>query len=384
MNNYIKFYYQGNRFIAEIHKQGKYKIVSNEEDLSKLIDICKYKGHIIRNECILSENFFTITRLFDEYLKSKNKSIKVIGDILPNMILSKKNMPFGKTFVTISLALVLASSGLTAFSNENGYASADTTSETNYEQITDIEMDNDLSNNEEELVAASYPENNQDLENMLQSDEYHYSYEDRTNAENITNAHRYEDLFEEYGNMYGVDKNLLMALAAQESCGEHYESLDSGPAEGIMQIEKAVHIASTVAAYNVETEELDYIEITPENLQDLETNIRIGTMLLRNCLEENNYNIPLALQTYNFGPGNMYTVLSTCSELENIDEDELLQNPTNTSWLDYREFLNTGDCQYIEHVFSFLPSDTTITVKDRDNNNISITIFNDYQNTNSL
>ena len=52
--------------------------------------------------------------------------------------------------------------------------------------------------------------------------------------------------------------------------------------------------------------------------------------------------------------------------------------------INYREFLNTGDPLYVEHVFSFLPNDTTISIQDRNYNDIDITIHNDYQNINRL
>ena len=390
MRNYINFYYTNdNRLIAEIHKQGNIKIVSKEEDINELINIARSYGHIIKDECIIKENFFTITRKYEEYINNKKKPLRVIGNILPNMKLSKNNPTIGKKVVAATLTTVLALNGVSALFNNTAIAgSAD--EDISYEQVIDSEENNyNFLNDENIIVEASYDfdeneKESNDLSSMLQTNQFNFSYEDRSNEENIINAHRYEDLFETYANIYGLDKNLLMAIAAQESCGEHYESLDDGPAEGIMQVEKDVHIGSTVTAYNFETGEMDTIPITAENLQDLETNIQIGTMLLRNCLEDNNYNIPLALQTYNFGPGNMQEVLSACSYLDGIDENTLRTNPDTTNWLNYREFLNTGDPLYVEHVFSFLPNDTTISIQDRNYNDIDITIHNDYQNINRL
>ena len=386
MRNYIKFLYQNNRLIAEIHKQGKYKIISNEEDVRELIKIARQYGHRITDECILKENFYTITRKYEEYLKRKKSPLTVIGNILPTMKLNKQNQLIGKTLVATTLVAVLATNGISIITHNS--EQADANDGIYYEQTINPNISdepiNDIAYNYEDDDIEILDDNNNELNTILNPDEFNFSYDDRTSAENIINAHQYEDLFEFYANKYGLDKNLLMALVAQESGGEHYGNLDNGPAEGIMQIEKEAHLGSLVSAYNVETGEIDTIDITPENLQDLETNIQIGTMLLRNCLEENNYNIPLALQTYNLGPGNMNQVLSTCSALENISEEDMINNPANTNWLNYREFLNTGDPLYVEHVFSFLENGTTITIKDRNNNPIALTIHNDYQNTNYI
>ena len=373
MRNYISFYYQDRQLIAEIHKQGKYRIVNNPEDVKELIEIAKIYGYHIHGECLLNDNIFSISRKFEQYLEEKKKPLHVIGNIVSNMKLSKKNIPLGKTIVSLSLATVLIANGISLTADDNTISS-DIGNDITTEQTINTE---DLQDNSTE---NTFETDNIDL--MIQEDEFHFNYEDRSDSDNIQSAERYEDLFELYGNRYGIDKNLLMALVAQESAGEHYENLDNGPAEGIMQIEVEAHIDSTVTAYNTETGEMDTVYVSPEALQDLESNIQIGTMLFRNCLEESNYNIPLALQTYNFGPGNMAEVLETCCETENIDENDLKNNTNNSNWLNYREFLDIGDSQYVEHVFSYLPNNTTIYVQDRQNNPIEITICNDYYKTN--
>ena len=56
-------------------------------------------------------------------------------------------------------------------------------------------------------------------------------------------------------------------------------------------------------------------------------------------------------------------------------------NPTNNAWLKYRAHLNIGDAKYVEHVFSFLENNSNLTVKTRDNKNISVNITNDLVNT---
>ena len=126
---------------------------------------------------------------------------------------------------------------------------------------------------------------------------------------------------------------------------------------------------------------MDTIQITQEKLNDIESNIQIGSMILRNYLENANYNIPLALQTYNFGPGNMEKVLSDCSKKENKEISELRNNSTNNDWLNYRSTINAGDSKYVEHVFSYLPNDTELSVKKRNNEVKTVKISNTIENS---
>ena len=382
MRNYIEFYIEDNQQIAEIHKMGKYKIVKNPKNIEKLIQICNKNGQKIHKNTIVQENVFRIIREYDEYIKRRKmiKNLNVFGNILDNMKISKKKKAIGKRILAGSLATVITLSGAHALNQTK-----EKEKELSYQQelvvpdesITDSIDEIELNNNSKVEIETETEE----LQEMLKKDVFHFTYEDRTHEENVKNARRYEDIFEKYAKRYGIDKNLLIAMAAQESGGDHYGHIGKGPAAGIMQVEKSVHIGSKVRAYNFETHKTDEILVTEENLQDLETNIQIGTMILRTCIEDNHYNIPLALQTYNFGPGNMNSVLSMCSDLEHIEETELRTSPEKSDWLQYRSFLNIGDPQYVEHVLSFLANNTVLTMKKQDNSPISIQIVNDYQKT---
>ncbi len=53
---------------------------------------------------------------------------------------------------------------------------------------------------------------------------------------------------------------------------------------------------------------------------------------------------------------------------------------TNPLWLNYRTTINAGDPLYIEHVFSYIPNDTTLTMKTRDGNDITMKLVNDSVN----
>ena len=407
-NNNIQFFYdEENHLVAEIHAGGQLTIIKNPRHIKKLIDICYNYDQAVDDVGTIYHNIFAISNDYKEYIK-KEKRMKVLGNITPDMKLSRKNPLVKKILMTTSLSFLIATAGLAISSSRRNQPKEEITIESfkekipeedieryhnSIKEITDVpsvtnEIEDieriDIIEEPEIIKIESIEETNQEveIEKMFEEDTFHFSYENRRDTENIKiqNANRYEDIFEKYGKQYGVDKNLLIAMSAQEGQGLHYENIGKGPAEGIMQIEKSAYLNQKVSAYNFNTQQIETILVTEDKLQDLDSNIQIGTMILRNLIEENNYNIPLAIQAYNFGYGNMDKSLTMCSELENISKSELRNNPKNVEWLQYREFLHTGDAKYVEHVFSFLPSDITLEIKNRNNENISFRIINDYVN----
>lgn len=389
MRNYIEFCYdEDDNYIAKIHKEGRVRVIRNEANLEKLISIAEKYGYEINGVCRINARVFSIAGEYEKYYKKRNV-LRIIGRITPNMKLTKKEKAAGKKIAAASLAAVIIISGIGIAHGKSGKKEPidyqyeiilDDQMEPN--MVNEVIMEDEIEDTPDEEEEETLPRTGDELQDMMQEEAFHFSYKNRQDEENISNAKRYEDLFQKYAVMYGLDANLLMAIAAQESCGDHYSHLDRGPAEGIMQIEKSVHIGENVSAYNFEKGEVETIYVTRDKLQDLETNIKIGAMILRSSIENCRYNIPLGIQSYNFGPGNMAKSIAMCCDLENLDEDEIKYNPTNNVWLKYRAFLNTGDPQYIEHVFSFMDNDTKITVLDRDGNPISIRITNDYEKQN--
>lgn len=399
-NNYIEI----DKDIVKIHKDGKVCTLTNPNSIKVLLDICHKNNLYFKSTKATIRNADKIIKTFDSYRANKNKRKKLNVfknniDTLKKSIKLKKLNPIEKTVLVTGLTTAIGLTGVVIGNSNNNinnkkdynkYISLtnieEYEEETIEEAIINIHDDSfkyDLNNEEKYIIQDNTIEetNTIELDEMLDIDSFHFSYEDKTNEENLSNAKRYEDIFKKYGKRYGVDPNLLMAMAAQENCGKHYENLNGRYATGIMQIERSANLGSTVSAYNFETQEIDKVKITQEAIEDLETNIQIGTIILRNRLEENNYNIPLALQSYNFGAGNMSKVINSCSENENIPKNDIKNNCTNPLWLNYRTVISVGDSKYIEHIFSFIPSDTVITNIDRDGNPHTLKIINDTVNT---
>lgn len=406
-----------------IHKNGKKCELRSTKNIKILLDICHKKNEYFGKKPTkitkigkinTIKNADEIVKEFDSRFKKKEKKKLVvikenINKVLKDKINFIKKMPIrGKIVISASLATTLGISGIAI----NG-AMKNTEKAPNYNTIAtieespeyiddfeDVEMsspDNNIYDNINDVIINYDPDfiieeakedyleepieiENIELSQMLQIDEFHFSYKDRTDSENLSNAKRYEDLFIKYGNMYGVDPNLLIAIAAQESSGDHYSHLSGGCAMGIMQIEKSVWIGHSVSAYNFETDETDKINITQKSLEDLETNIQIGAMIWRNRIEENNYNIAIGTQGYNYGPGNMDKVFSSFSYDTGITKNDLRDDYSNIDWLKYRDAVSVGDPLYVEHVFSYIENGTVLTTKTRDGNTIELKIVNDQVN----
>lgn len=395
--------------IAKIHKDGKVCTLKNPNNVKVLLDICHKHNLYLKSNKGTIKRADKIIKEFDEYRlnkKRQNQKLKVVPN---NITILKKNInlvrrnPIGKAIAATSLAAVIGITSIGISSIKKSKTDS-TTYETQamieevpeyVEEETQQELgpilaptinyyDDTVNYEEDGFIDAMddlVADKNIEINKMLAQDTFHFSYNDRTNEGSLSNAKKYEDLFIKYGNMYGVDPNLLMAMAAQESSGDHYGNLKGNYGIGIMQIEKKVHINSTLKAYNFETGEIDSIKVTEETISDLETNIQMGTIILRNNIEANNYNIPLALQSYNFGAGNMNTVLNSCSDNEGILKNDLKDDPTNSVWLSYRKVVSVGDPIYVEHVFSYIPNNTVISIKDRDGYDHSIKVVNDNVNT---
>jgi len=209
-----------------------------------------------------------------------------------------------------------------------------------------------------------------------------FDYEDRRNTDKACFVmEEYGDLLTKYATRYGIDPNLMIAIATQER-GVHSSDMDPGGATGLMQIQNGVWLGEEISAYNFETGKRDKYIVTNDMIRNLETNIQLGCMYFQNCLDYMHYNIPAAVQCYNMGFGNMGKILNAYSQEQGVSKVDILSDPTDTGWMDYRYLCNDGDELYFEHVSSWL-NDNSVTVLNRNNNNnVSINITNSgYRNT---
>lgn len=398
---YIYFYFDNNNhFIAEIHINGKVKKVTSDKNLKLLLKICARYNYIVDREGFINTDVKLIANDYEK-VKNRNKNrnknkhnLNLYNIINGNMRINRRKSNKKSNGLVKYLPFILAGTIIVGSAAINNHKNKSNEGQNPINEISmntedDIEyysseedLQQDIQNRTAQMIKKQGESINNEIEKMVaEQTTFHFSYEDRSNSENLENARRYQDVFEKYGHMYGVDPNLLMAIAAQESSGNHYNHIEDGPACGIMQIEKSVHIDSTITAYNYETEEYDSLEITEDNIKKLDTNVRIAAMLLQNCIRLTYPNIAQAIQTYNFGAGNMCDVLDAYEENENISRDDAIKRINDDKWLEYRNVVPVGDEKYLEHVLSYIPTNT-ITILDSNGNPLKIKIQNDYNKQN--
>ncbi len=167
----------------------------------------------------------------------------------------------------------------------------------------------------------------------------------------------YGDIIDKYSDMYGLDSNLICAIATQEK-GFHSDKIDKGGAIGLMQVQVLVWDDFNLKVYNYDIKDYETIEITKEKLENLDFNIKTGCAIFQNCLNQTHGNVLLAIQTYNMGYGTVVKkILPKYSKASGHSIEEILDNPNDLGWLDYVTSSYPGDANYIKNVLSYYVCD---------------------------
>ena len=230
----------------------------------------------------------------------------------------------------------------------------------------------------EEAENKKEPTNGELLAKMVKEKDtiyqnFNIDFSDRTSDEKAINAkNNYYDIISRYAKTYGIDPNLMMAIATQEK-GIHSNVMDAGGGVGLMQMQYGVWVNQDISAYNFETNKWETFHITDNNIRELDTNIKIGCMYFQNCLNNMQYNVPAALCAYNWGATSTQNKLEKFSKDRGLTTDETL-NASDTSWINL--FAVDGDVSlaYPKMVLSYY--DTSIPIKneklDKDGNQIVV------------
>ncbi|MBQ6538725.1 MAG: transglycosylase SLT domain-containing protein [Bacilli bacterium] len=203
-----------------------------------------------------------------------------------------------------------------------------------------------------------------------------YGFEDKTDSETYKYVeNNYSDVIERVSNERGISSELLMGMVTQES---------SGKDPNLMQITYSVWNDHVFTTYNFETGKEEKIVISnnpggykssvkvlsPEDMNDPYNNITIGSLIFRDALETYDYNIPLAIQAYNFGYGNMNKVLSAYSEDSGRSRDLIISDTNNIDFTNYTNVVvGQGDSEYLNHVMRYVDTDK-VSVKKLTNNDV--------------
>lgn len=167
---------------------------------------------------------------------------------------------------------------------------------------------------------------------------------------NLNNSVKsYSSLFQEMGDQYGVDPNLLAAICMQESSGRNLSYRDDGseyPAWGIMQIEKSNK--TLFANFGMKT---DGTEWTLEDRLDERKSVAFAAHLISKALIRYDCDYMKMIQSYNFGE----TVLNRI--LAEHESDWLDERKNAKDYVEDWPYERYGDAEYIEHVMQYYHND---------------------------
>ena len=83
-------------------------------------------------------------------------------------------------------------------------------------------------------------------------------------------------------------------------------------------------------------------------------NIRMACAILRHSIERMDDHIIAGLQNYNFGDGNMDSVINHATSDLNMSKSELLSDQNNLDFANYVNFASGGDKHYINNVLKYI------------------------------
>ena len=314
------------------YKNNKKKMSIHNIDLQDIIDVSIYRFKL---------------------LKTKNNK--------------KRKVKRVKTFAIGSLIVLGISTSALGLANNSKDVNTDMIVNVQDEYVMDIK-DNNIQYDNIGLV---------DLEDSMESgiefsssmaniDSYDLCYDDRTGNQELENVkNNYYNLIDTISNEFGIDPQIMCAIAAQESGGVHNINR-GGPAMGLMQIELSVWDGNSITAFNYKTNSMETLDITSTKLKDVEFNIRAACMIFQDCLKKSDYNLEVAIQMYNYGSGNINSAIKMC--YGNDYTLKQLLNNYDDGWLEYRDNIQAGDKNYLEHVVSYIQDPENMYIVDGDDN----------------
>lgn len=203
-----------------------------------------------------------------------------------------------------------------------------------------------------------------------------YAYENRTDSDKYQYVKdNFDDVIQKYSKMYGLDPNIVTAIATQEN-GYNANS-ENMAAAGLMQIEKSVWANKMITAYNHETGKMEDFFLEKGKMADLDTNVKAGCMILERSMRANDYDVLRGIAGYNMGGGNMSTIYKEAAKQTGKSVDEVKEDGT---WLEYTYAPGVGDKNYVPNISSYLPDDVdSVYVLDKDGVKHEIQITNTYE-----
>ena len=330
----------------------------NDKVNNELIDMINISN---KNESMTISNY-----KLDKYGSKKFKKTKYRINVFPKKVIA---LAIGTVVIASSVFLISKQKNNI---DKNNYSSDNmiVSENSNYETVKNNEVSNFKS---ESVLKKNYLEQ---LFDVSSNKDISYIYDFME-----TPSYNY---FIRYADMYGVDPQIMLAIAMQESGLDHESCLPNGDnynncAIGIMQLEKPY--GSEVTAYNFKTGDNETIVCTKEYACDIEKNIQISCMLFQNSLRRYNGNVYLAIQSHNYGETMINTILDKTSLEIYKDKEKIINDYEKLPWLKYVQDVHEnpsfyltnwdydtyGDSEYLAKVLSYCTSDEAHYIYDDSN-----------------
>ena len=206
----------------------------------------------------------------------------------------------------------------------------------------------------------------------------------------INNVAKYKEDIDYASKKWGVSPNIIGAIMSQESSAG-----TAADSDNIMEIKFDCHKDEIKTVYNfaenkyekiVLTDDVDnplYKNcdsiITQDDLKNEHTAISVGTAILASCAKNRLYNIPLAIQDYNLGYGNVNKILTITRDKEGYNSvADISDDQKNLSFTKYTYYVTGfdnkyGDKDYVKNVAKYINVynngnfDTVINIKKYNN-----------------
>lgn len=349
-NIILSFYDVDDLALTELEKMTK--------EYEKRLERIREKARIEKSE----ERMHAEYTCNKEYIRGKNRTVTRT---------KRKVNPVVATISALALSTIILLSTTTKANTEN----IEIIEEPIISYSQNIEDDiNKEFNQKVDVIEESPIEQKKLTETFVQYDSpvksepinpFELNTEDLTSSNKYLNCkENYYSLIEKYANEYGIDPMVMLAIATQER-GEHSSIVDDNGGLGLfqVQIEGGWNWDNKdITVHNYKSNSEETITINKETARTLDGNIKYACALFQNALKEQKYNIPRAIQSYNYGTTYMSNVINACKSDTGMSSEEL-NNPSNLTWINYRNVVGGGDSKYLENVLRYLPNETEIHMK---------------------
>lgn len=211
-------------------------------------------------------------------------------------------------------------------------------------------------------------------EKELESRTTYLEYVDKFGSFDAEYAYNeYYELIKECSKKWGISPNLILGILTQESHG-----LETN----LTQIVFKSWNGERIKAYNFNENKWEHFVITDnpnaykdeditcitrKDLTDPKKNINTCCLIFRDYFEKMDYHIAATIMSYNIGFRKMYKMLDITAQNTGVSVEDILNDQTNVSFMDYNYIVEFADKDYLPHVLQFV-GNPNFTIKIADEN----------------